>query len=232
MTIQDLKQRHDTGRVRSGSMKLLLERWNRFLNEADSVPTPKQPELTEDQIKVALVVFGEARNQTIGKSAVYHVIKNRSKSTGNSELQIAEEKNTNGTHQFSVLDKNSYEDLLALSKSNVPDQKAFEEVKKIILNPGKDPTEGSTSYLTVALYNSDKVPFWATFKNPCWVPLKVIGDHIFGVDLSSRYGGSLKCYIHRKSDGTIDYNKGGERFPARDVALAPKKDNGVDPVRD
>lgn len=211
-------------------MKLLLERWNSFLNEVGPDPAPRQPALTPGQQKVALVVFGEARNQTIGKSAVYHVIRNRSKNTGKSELEIAVEKN-NGIHQFSILDKKTFEELQRISESE-HERGAFEEVKKLILNPGKDPTGGSTSYLTVALYNSDKVPFWATFKNPCWAPLKVIGDHIFGVDLSSRFGGSLKCYIHRrKSDGTIDYTKGTHRFPARDLALAPAIDKGVDPVR-
>ena len=216
-------------------MKLLLERWNRFLSEVDSVPTPKQPELTDDQMTVALVVFGEARNQDIGKSAVYHVIKNRSKMTGNSELEIALEKNRKGVHQFSVLDKKTLEQLKIISKSE-HEKAAFEEIKKIILNPGKDPTKGSTSYLTLDLYNNDsRVPFWATFKNPCWVPLKVIGNHIFGDDLSSRFGGSPRCIIHYHNNeirpDNVDYSKGRERFPARDVALAPTKDKGIDPVR-
>ena len=39
VTTQGPKQRHVTGRARSGSMKLLLERWNNFLNEqAYSIP--------------------------------------------------------------------------------------------------------------------------------------------------------------------------------------------------
>jgi len=198
---QDPKQRHDTGRARRGNMKLLLERWNSFLNEEKSFT---------DTEKIALVIFGEAGGESfLGKQAVLHVAINRSKHDGKSLLYIMEK-----SGQFSILNNNSYADLYKKAYSDKIQEKAYEESLAIVSNPGEDVTRGSTHYLTTELYYGKKT-WWADYaKNRCWAPMIEIGKHVFGIEMN-KYPlepGGLKCVYSIINDKKV-YNP--NRVPAR-----------------
>ena len=201
VTIQDLKRRHDTGRVRSGSMKLLLERWNRFLNEQKSFT---------DTEKIALVIFGEAGGESLpGKQAVLHVAINRSKHDGKSLLHIMEK-----SGQFSILNDNTYEDLYKKTQEDDMQKKAYAESLGVVNNPGDDITEGSTHYLTTKLYYAKKTS-WANYdENRCWVLMIEIGKHVFGIEMGTYplEPGGLKC-VYSIKNGKKVYNP--SRIPAR-----------------
>ena len=94
-------------------MKLLLEKWNSFLNEEKSFT---------DTEKIALVIFGEAGGESfLGKQAVLHVAINRSKHDGKSLLYIMEK-----SGQFSILKKSCFEiivseqDVLVMHTARAP----------------------------------------------------------------------------------------------------------------
>lgn len=182
-------------------MKLLLERWNSFLNEQKSFT---------DTEKIALVIFGEAGGESLpGKQAVLHVAINRSKHDGKSLLHIMEK-----SGQFSILNNNSYADLYKKAYSNEIQKKAYEESLAIVSNPGEDVTGGSTHYLTTAFYYGKK-KWWADYvKNPCWVPMVEIGKHVFGIEMGTYplEPGGLKC-VYSIKNGKKVYNP--SRIPAR-----------------
>ena len=178
---QDPKQRHDIGRARRGNMKLLLEKWNNFLNEQKF----SQQEL------LAGLLLGEAGGEgREGMIAVYQVLLNRSAILQKHPILVAKE-----SKQFSILNDMSIEELTQKMKSH---EKWFLAME-ILESPGGMPGGKRVVGDSTHYYNSKKAqPNWGRGSN-CWVEFGEIGNHVFGKYMGDpMYGnvsdGKGRCY--------------------------------------
>ena len=159
-------------------MKLLLERWNNFLNE----------QRFSQQELLAGLLLGEAGGESReGMVAVYQVLLNRAALLQKHPILVAKE-----SKQFSILNNQTIEELTQKMKSHGKWNLAMD----ILESPGggKRIVGDSTHY-----YNAKKAqPNWGRGSN-CWVEFGEIGNHIFGKYMGDPIFGDVsdnmgRCY--------------------------------------
>jgi len=180
-------------------MKLLLERWNSFLNE----------QKFSEQELLAGLLLGEAGGEgREGMVAIYQVLLNRSAILQKHPIQVAKE-----SKQFSILNKQTIEELTQKMKSHKNWTLAMEILELPGGMPGGKRIVGDSTYY----YNPDKAkPSWGR-GNPCWDEFGKVGNHLFG-----KYMGDGRLYQN------TDKGKCYEKNPETHVAARMYKALGFD----
>lgn len=180
-----------------------------FKNESKLVIKLGEQNITDKEIVIATLLGEASVDGSPGMIAIYSVIKNRAQHKNTSMKNICLE-----PKQFSMWnDKRSLsQQAQFINKLKTSPGGLWKEAERIVNSNPNDTTFGSTHYFT------GPTPFWASNKNPCWIPRVRVGSHIFGIDLSVDWINALKL----PGDIRKEYLREG-REPARCYVDIPKR---------
>lgn len=182
-----------------------------FSVEANMIMKLAQDKVTDEDVITATLIGEASVDGSEGMRAVYSVIKNRSQHKGISMKDVVLE-----PKQFSMWnDKQGaaeIEEFISKMK-NAPGGLWVEAERIVNSNPG-DTTYGSTHYYT------GNTPYWASERNPCWIPRTKVGSHVFGIDLSIQWvnpsklpSDIIKAYLEEGRTPTRCYVDIPRRYP-------------------
>lgn len=165
---------------------------------------------------VIATLVGEASVDGVeGMTAIYSIIKNRANHKGISMSQVCLE-----NKQFSMWNDKASADARANFIAGL--QRApggvWPDAAAIVDGDPADTTRGSLHYYT------GSTPYWATSKNPCWIPRTKIGSHTFGIDLSANWidyeqlaGDILSAYQAEGKTPARCYIDKPNRYPPKSI---------------
>jgi hypothetical protein len=144
--------------------------------ENNNIDPKNKVATTGTDIVIATLVGEASIDGPEAMQAIFGVIKNRSNHKGITMKDVCVE-----PKQFSMWNGVSESAAINIINQykNAPGGK-WKIAENIVKSNKPDNTGGATSY-----YKKSINPPWA--KSPCWIPMKSIGNHYFGIDTSSRW---------------------------------------------